>query len=183
MCPVDERIVLFITVLYSGSAGICTVKYRRELLVRDRYTYHHAEKVVRYASWIGIQLCLPQGELRWLRVAALVHDLGKVHLEEKLLVKSGPLTPKEWEEMRLHPYYGAEILRPIFGEGKLLQAVLHHHECWDGHGYPEGLSGEQIPLLARIVSVADTFDAMTTERPYRKAKSVEEARVKRSFSD
>lgn len=142
---------------------------------RDRYTFHHSEQVVRYSTWIGRAWGLEDGLLRQLRVAALVHDLGKIQVDPAVLNKPGPLTPEEWEQIRQHPIHGANILRPVPALASVIPAVLHHHERWDGKGYPQGLAGEQIPLPARIIAVADAFDAMLTERPYRPALTEEEA--------
>lgn len=151
---------------------IITIKSLLLLLQsRDRYTYHHAEKVVRYSSWIGEELGLSRDSLHILKVAALVHDLGKIYVDKDILTKRGRLSPEEWEEIKRHSVYGVEILRPIIREEEIINAVHYHHEHWNGGGYPAGISGNQIPLLSRIISVADAFEAMTSERPYRPAMS------------
>lgn len=162
----------------AGERGalITTVKSLLAVInARDRYTFHHSEQVVRYSTWIGRGLGLEGDPLRQLRVAALVHDLGKIQVDPAILTKPGPLTPAEWEQIRQHPIHGANILRPVPALASVIPAVLHHHERWDGKGYPDGLAGEQIPLPARIIAVADAFDAMTTDRPYRPALTEEGA--------
>jgi diguanylate cyclase (GGDEF)-like protein/PAS domain S-box-containing protein len=162
----------------AGERGalITTVKSLLAVInARDRYTFHHSEQVVRYSTWLARGLGLDGERLRELRVAALVHDLGKIHVDPAVLNKPGPLTAAEWEQMRQHPVHGANILRPVRSLGPVIPAVLHHHERWDGKGYPDGLAGEQIPLPARIIAVADAFDAMTTDRPYRPALTEEAA--------
>jgi len=162
----------------AGERGalITTVKSLLAVInARDRYTFHHSEQVVRYSTWIGRGLGLEEGLLRELRVAALVHDLGKIQVDPAILTKPGPLTPAEWEQIRQHPIHGANILRPVPALAPVIPAVLHHHERWDGKGYPDGLAGEQIPLPARIIAVADAFDAMTSARPYRRPLTREQA--------
>jgi response regulator RpfG family c-di-GMP phosphodiesterase len=105
----------------------------------------------------------------------LLHDIGKVGISERILAKRGPLTTKEWAEMRTHPLLGAQIVNPIRFLGDAVDVIRFHHERFDGAGYPHGLRGEQIPLVARIFSVVDAFDAIISERPYRPARSTEEA--------
>lgn len=134
---------------------------------KDHYTYGHSEKVAKYATAIAQELGYSQDSLESVRVAALLHDIGKIGIPDHLLGKSRPLSPKEWEVMRSHPDLGVAILKHIDAIKDCLVAVLHHHECYDGSGYPAGLRGEDIPLNARILTVADAYDAMTSERPYR----------------
>jgi HD-GYP domain-containing protein (c-di-GMP phosphodiesterase class II) len=105
----------------------------------------------------------------------LLHDIGKIGIPERLLLKTGPLNPSEWTVMRTHPVVGAHIVTPIRVLGDAVDVVRFHHERFDGDGYPHGLRGQEIPLAARIFSVVDAFDAMTSERPYRKARSVPQA--------
>ncbi|MBE3585480.1 MAG: HD-GYP domain-containing protein [Thermoanaerobacter sp.] len=102
----------------------------------------------------------------------MLHDIGKVCVPPQILTKKGPLDPEEWEEVKKHPQYGEGVLAPFFLPRPVIEIVLHHHERYDGGGYPAGLKGEKIPLFARIVSVADAFDAMTVDRPYRRALSI-----------
>jgi putative nucleotidyltransferase with HDIG domain len=143
--------------------------------VRDQYTRGHVERVMAYAFAIAGQLGWSAQQLEQLRFGAILHDIGKIHIRETTLCKLDPLTPEEWAEIRLHPSSGAEMIRDIPYLVAAIPVVRYHHERWDGQGYPEGLSGEQIPLAARIVAVADCFDAMTTDRPYCRARSPQEA--------
>jgi HD-GYP domain-containing protein (c-di-GMP phosphodiesterase class II) len=152
---------------------------------KDRATLAHVERVVGYARAIcagmaaeGYPAELPCVEV--LRRAALFHDLGKIAVEDGILTKPGALDDREHAAMRLHPEAGRALLRD-FGDDRLadarvLEGVLHHHERWDGEGYPAGLRQSQIPLLARIIAVADAFDAMTSDRPYRGRLPHEDAR-------
>lgn len=142
---------------------------------RDRYTYHHCQQVLRYSAWISEEIGLGESDKRFLRVAAFLHDVGKVCLPFQVLTKSGLLTDEEWAHVRRHPIYGANLLRAFQAADPVVLAVLHHHERWDGTGYPSGLAGEQIPLLSRIIAVADSFDAMISHRPYRRALILEQA--------
>ncbi len=106
-----------------------------------------------------------------LRIASLLHDIGKIGIPDSILIKEGKLTPEEWDKIKTHSLIGENIVKPLAflsQEGKIIRS---HHECYDGSGYPDGLKGEEIPLSARIISVADSYDAMTSHRPYRKAKS------------
>jgi len=104
-----------------------------------------------------------------------LHDLGKIGIRDDILLKPGPLNKEEWEILKMHPRIGAEILAPIASLADILPAIASHHERIDGNGYPEGLKGDQIPMLARMVAVADTYDALTSDRPYRKGFANEEA--------
>jgi diguanylate cyclase (GGDEF)-like protein/putative nucleotidyltransferase with HDIG domain len=150
---------------------------------RDRYTYGHSERVMRYAQAIGEELGLGTDELRLLRYAAFLHDIGKIEIGRDILNKPGPLTEKERNIIRRHTLYGVQIIEPIRSLEQIVGIVLHHHERFDGQGYPAGLSGESIPLLARILAVADAFDAMRSHRPYREAltlgAALEEVRLGR----
>jgi HD-GYP domain-containing protein (c-di-GMP phosphodiesterase class II) len=147
------------------------------LEARDPYTAHHSERVAAIALEIGREMGLHPGLLESLEAGARLHDVGKVSVPDALLRKEGGLGPEEWALMREHPAAGAKALAPIASLlGKEAVAIArHHHERWDGGGYPDGLRGEEIPLLARIVAVADAYEAMTSDRPYRKALSPEEA--------
>ncbi|MGE5507979.1 MAG: diguanylate cyclase [Chitinophagales bacterium] len=142
---------------------------------RDRYTYGHSERVVRYAELIGTELGLPADELRLLRYAAFLHDIGKIEIGREILDKRGPLSDEERAVIRKHTLYGVSIIEPIKGLERIVGIVLHHHERYDGLGYPAGLRGEEIPLLARVLAVADSFDAMMSQRPYREALGIETA--------
>jgi HD-GYP domain-containing protein (c-di-GMP phosphodiesterase class II) len=136
---------------------------------KDPYTKGHSERVAAYSRVISKFLDLtPEIEHRvW--VGALMHDVGKIGIEDRILKKGGVLTDDEYEVMKLHPAIGAEIMSRIEQLKEMLPAIRWHHEAWNGKGYPDGLRGEQIPLMARIVGIADTFDAITTNRPYQRA--------------
>lgn len=140
-----------------------------ELETVDPYIRNHCERVAALAVLLGEALGLTPREIRLLRYAGRLHDLGKVAVDAQILAKPGPLTPREWERIRVHPVVGAEMLRPFGLEEEGLAAIRHHHERWDGTGYPDGLRGEEIPLLARILAVADVYDALTSDRVYRRA--------------
>lgn len=142
---------------------------------RDPYTKGHSERVTSYAVMIAEQLDLSQEELEHLRYAGLLHDIGKIRIRDHILHKPGRLTDAEFTEMKKHPEYGVEIMQPVKAFHTILPAMLHHHERYDGRGYPHGLAGENIPLSARILCVADCFDAMTSDRPYRKGMPVDNA--------
>jgi HD-GYP domain-containing protein (c-di-GMP phosphodiesterase class II) len=146
------------------------------LEARDEYTRGHSEQVRSWAIRIAQRLGLPLSQVDVIGQAARLHDIGKVGIRGAILFKPSPLTAKEWQAMRGHPELGVSILTPI----RLLQATLPiirgHHERWDGKGYPDGLRGEDIPLGARIVAVADAYDALKSNRPYRRGFLSEEAR-------
>lgn len=143
--------------------------------VRDQYTRGHVERVVAYAFAIAEHLNSGSLDRDQLRFGAMLHDIGKIHIRETTLCKKDTLSPKEWVEVKLHPSTGAEMIKDIPYLLPAIPVVRYHHERWDGQGYPEGLAGEDIPLVARIVAVADGFDAMTTDRPYSPARSLEQA--------
>ncbi len=142
---------------------------------KDSYTAGHTERVAAYSMAIANRLSFSDEELRTIMFGALLHDIGKMGVLDKIINKPGPLTEEEWELMRAHPVVGAQIVEKMEFLGGTIDIVRHHHESWNGKGYPDGLKGENIPLKARIVTVADSFDAMTTDRPYRKALSLDEA--------
>ncbi len=145
------------------------------LEAKDVYTSGHSQRVTEVSVAIAKELGLPKESLEKIRLTGLVHDIGKIGVRESVLNKPGSLTEEEYEHIKLHSETGEHILNPIVEDEEILKAVRHHHERYDGQGYPDGLKGEQIPQLARIIAVADTFDAMTSERPYRKAMSKEVA--------
>lgn len=148
----------------------------RALEARDAYTALHSERVAAIALDIGREMGLSEEELSLLERGARLHDVGKVGVPDQILRKESSLTPEEWSFMRRHPELGEALLSPLYPYlGDIAGIVLHHHERFDGQGYPQGLSGHKIPLLARIVAVADTYEAMTSHRPYRRAKKPEEA--------
>lgn len=143
--------------------------------VRDPYTRGHVERVMNYAQTIAEYLGWSANEINNLRFGSILHDIGKIHISGEILTKAGPLSEEEWIEMKKHPELGAELIKDIHYLSAAIPVILNHHERWNGSGYPYGLVGEKIPVIARIVAIADSFDAMTTERPYRKAFTPEEA--------
>jgi len=152
-----------------------TLAFASALEKRDAYTGGHTARVRRTSIAIGRQLGLAAEEMEWLSLSSVMHDIGKIGVPDRILQKQGRLDPDELAAMCAHPQHGVEILELIHPLGKLLPAVRSHHERFDGHGYPEQLVGEEIPLAARIIAVADAFDAMTTDRPYRAALGLEAA--------
>lgn len=146
---------------------------------KDHYTQGHSQKVASYAVLLAEALAaegrLSQGEVEEIRLAALLHDVGKVGIPETILNKSGPLNGEEWEIMKTHTSLGARILEPLRVMGALQRIIRHHHEFYDGSGYPDQLSGAQIPFGARVVAIADAFDTITSDRTYKKARSPEDA--------
>lgn len=143
---------------------------------RDPYTKGHSERVTAYSVMIAEEMELPAEEVEQLRYAALLHDIGKIRIRDHILHKPGRLTEDEFNEMKMHPEYGVEIMRPVKAFQQILPSMLHHHERFGGGGYPHELIGDDIPLGARIMCVADCFDAMTSDRPYRKGLPVDTAR-------
>jgi ribonuclease P protein subunit RPR2 len=144
---------------------------------RDAYTGKHAERVAAYGLEIARALGSSLADDPQIEFGFLLHDVGKVAVPDAILYKPEPLTPAEHALMARHPEIGAQILRDIEFLGEAKAVVRHHHERWDGAGYPDGLRGEAIPLAARVFAVADTLDALTTDRPYRPAVSLASARV------
>ena len=136
---------------------------------KDSYTFGHSERVARVAVELGRELGLPPDDLSDIYLAGLLHDVGKIGIRDSVLTKAGPLTREEFEHIKQHVTIGYNILSELHAIRNLLPGVLWHHERWDGKGYPHGLAGEAIPLLPRILAVADGFDAMSTARPYREA--------------
>jgi len=148
---------------------------------RDRYTAGHSRRVSEYACAIGRVMNLPPRDLEVIRIGALLHDIGKIGISDSILLKPGKLAPEELARLREHPVIGRRILEGVQGFQNYLDIVELHHENWDGSGYPHGLCGEQTPLSARVVKVADIYDAMTTDRPYRRGMTHEE--VLKAFRD
>jgi putative nucleotidyltransferase with HDIG domain len=142
---------------------------------RDPYTRFHSENVAKYALAIGRRAGMNAKELENLRLAGLLHDLGKIGIPDKVLHKPGRLTDEEFGQIKEHCQRGAEILKPITSLENIIPAILHHHERIDGGGYPSGLSSDQIPYMARILATADTYDALVTDRPYRRGMPREQA--------
>jgi ribonuclease P protein subunit RPR2 len=144
---------------------------------RDAYTGRHAERVAAYGLRLAAACGMQLGDHPEIEFGFLLHDAGKVAVPDAILFKPGPLTSAERLIMQQHPVTGWEIVRDIDFLGTARDVIRHHHERWDGSGYPDKLSGEAIPFSARIFAVADTFDALTTNRPYRKASTIAQARV------
>jgi HD-GYP domain-containing protein (c-di-GMP phosphodiesterase class II) len=142
---------------------------------KDPYTRGHSDRVTRYSLMIGKELNLDATFMETLRISAQLHDVGKIGIEDRILKKPGALTAEEFEVMKTHTTKGANILRPVTQLAEMLPGIELHHEALDGRGYPYGLTGDQIPLVARVIAVADTFDALTTNRPYQHAHTPEEA--------
>jgi diguanylate cyclase (GGDEF)-like protein len=142
---------------------------------KDHYTHGHSEAVARYAVAIAQELRCSQEEQFNVRIAALLHDVGKIGVPDSILTNPGTLDEREMDIVHNHPSVGEQIVKQVPQLQKILPGILYHHERWDGKGYPCGLSGPQIPLIARIICVADAFDAMTSDRPYRKALSMDQA--------
>jgi putative nucleotidyltransferase with HDIG domain len=141
---------------------------------RDPYTYGHSKKVNTYAVALAEAIGLSPEDVSRLSTAALLHDIGKISIPDRVLNKKGKLSKEDWEAIKTHPRLGASIVSSIPNLVPCVSSILHHHERWDGGGYPEGLKGEEIPLEARILAVADSFEAMTSARPYRSALSIED---------
>ncbi len=142
---------------------------------KDHYTQGHSQKVSGFAALIAQELGLSATEVEEVRLAAMLHDVGKVGIPEAILNKAGPLDAEEWEVMKNHAKLGARILEPLRTLGRIQQMVAHHHEFYDGSGYPDGLAGDHIPLGARIIAIADAYDTITSDRTYKKARSAEDA--------
>ncbi|HYM10157.1 MAG TPA: HD-GYP domain-containing protein, partial [Bryobacterales bacterium] len=142
---------------------------------KDNTTHQHLERVVVYAEAIGKEMGLAENELRALHAAALLHDIGKLAVPEYIISKPGRLTEEEFEKMKIHTVVGAEILERVQFPYPVVPIVRSHHERWNGTGYPDGLKGEEIPVGARILSVVDSFDALSSDRQYRRALSPEKA--------
>jgi putative nucleotidyltransferase with HDIG domain len=140
---------------------------------KDPYTRGHSERVSSYSMAIAKHLGLDQDEVFRIRTAAILHDVGKLGIEDGILNKPAGLTEDEFTVMRRHPEIGAQIMAPIRMLREIIPGIRNHHETWDGQGYPDKLRGDEIPMVARIIGVADTFDAMTTTRPYQKAMSLD----------
>jgi putative nucleotidyltransferase with HDIG domain len=142
---------------------------------KDPYTKGHSERVAELSEELATKMGLLQSDVERVRIAGILHDIGKIGVSENLLGKKDKLEECEYEVVKLHSMEGQNILKPLYFLKDILPAIYHHHERFDGKGYPVGLSGREIPLWARIIQVADTYDAMTSERPYRAALTEEQA--------
>ncbi|HKX03611.1 MAG TPA: HD domain-containing phosphohydrolase [Methylomirabilota bacterium] len=167
------RVKLLLGQLERAEAVITTLALTIE--ARDPYTLGHCDRLSRYAVALGEALGLDQDMVRALRLGGYLHDLGKISVPDGILLKPGPLDPIEQERIRAHPGAGSDLVLGLRSMELVRPIMRHHHEKWDGSGYPDGLKGEAIPLGARIISVVDVFDALHTERPYKAALSRSDA--------
>jgi putative nucleotidyltransferase with HDIG domain len=147
------------------------------LEAKDEYTHGHSERVTDIAIKIAREIGIDEINVEKIRLAGLLHDIGKIGVREHILNKPGKLTEEEFEHVKTHSKIGEHILRPVIKDKDILDMVVHHHERCDGRGYPDGLVDSQISLHASILAVADAYDAMTSDRPYRKALNIEESRA------
>jgi putative nucleotidyltransferase with HDIG domain len=147
----------------------------RSLDARDSHSGSHSKRMAGLSEQLANKYHFSSRETRELCWAALLHDIGKIGVEDQILYKPGPLTEREWEIMKTHPEVGAQMIRGLSGMENIASLILSHHERMDGSGYPRGIPGNQIPLGARIIAVVDSYSAMTEGRPYRKEKAHEEA--------
>ena len=151
------------------------VAFCEALDAKDEYTAGHSRRVKEYSVGIAQRMKMREKDIDLLKKAALLHDIGKIGIPDILLHKASRLSDEEYAVIKSHPAIGATILKSIKSFRDLVPSVYHHHERFDGKGYPSGIQGEKIPLYARIIAIADSFDAMTSNRPYRKSFSMEMA--------
>ena len=143
--------------------------FAKTIELKDHYTGEHVENTVHYATQLAKSLNLPREDVELIKQAAMLHDLGKIGISENILLKKGKLNKKEFEEIKKHPQIGADIIRPIQFLHALIPFIFYHHERWDGKGYPSGIKGEDIPIGARVIAIADVYQALISDRPYHKA--------------
>jgi putative two-component system response regulator len=167
------RLKQFTDELENAESVLFSLAYSIE--ARDPYTRGHCERLAQVSARLGERIRLPEDQIRALRRAGIVHDIGKVVVPDAILLKPGSLSDEEIAIMRRHPVVGEKICEPLRTFGAVLPIIRHHHERFDGSGYPDGLRGDDIPLTARVLQLADVFDALTTDRPYRKADPPETA--------
>jgi HD-GYP domain-containing protein (c-di-GMP phosphodiesterase class II) len=158
------------------SSYVSTVRMLSEAIeVKDPSVRLHSEEVANYVAAVAVNLAIEPRRREELVIASLLHDVGKIGISERILLKPGPLTKEERSTIQLHPRIGFRLVEQVPSLDSIAPAVLHHHERFDGDGYPAGLAGEQIPIEARVICVADSFSAMTSQRPYRAAMELEDA--------
>lgn len=176
---------------YFGSTNCEDYRYTIEFVnalantvkTKDRYTKEHSRIMSNYAVCIAKHLGMGEREIRNVKYGSVLHDIGKIGIDKMILLKKGSLSPEEFEVIKQHPRIGAEIIRNVHPLKEVVPLMLYHHERYDGTGYLEGLAGEKIPLGARIISLADVFQALTSNRPYRRALTDEEAfKIIREYS-
>jgi putative nucleotidyltransferase with HDIG domain len=174
----QERIARLLSTTGGGPLDTAQVLEVFETLGLKRYeTLQHSRRVADYSRLVGRRLGLNGADLEDLRLGSLLHDVGKIAIPHNILMKDGPLNDEEWAVMRLHPELGWEMLRPFPELANAAQVVRSHHERFEGGGYPQGLAGTAIPKAARIFAVVDTYDAMVSDRPYRKGRPIDAARA------
>lgn len=167
------RLKQFTDELDNAEAVLCTLGLSVE--ARDPYTEGHCERLARYGAELGEFLTLDADSIVALKRGGYLHDLGKIAIPDEILKKGANLTPAEWQIMRQHPVIGEHICEPLRSLRRVLPIIRHHHEHWNGSGYPDHLAGENIPLLARVLQVVDVYDALRTARPYKPAQTHESA--------
>jgi len=166
--------------VFPGAAGLSPLINLARVLVaaidqRDRFMVGHSERVARYAVETAKRMNWSGSDLEFIEIAGLLHDIGKISIPEAILTKVKPLTPQEWKMIQMHPYYGAQIVKQMHTFSRIVPWVYHHQEHWDGTGYPEQLSKQEIPLASAIIAVAEAYTTMTTDLPYRNGFTSEEA--------
>ena len=169
------RSLLLLKTYIDEQANSVMLSLARSIEARHPLMNGHSERMVNYATQLGRSLDLPEQDLQELRIACLLHDVGKVAVPDEILLKPGSLNAEETEIVRQHPAIGESICAPLKSLRRILPVIRHHHERMDGSGYPDGLRGPEIPLMARILQIADIYDALITDRPYRVALSSEDA--------
>lgn len=156
----------------------CSIHDLIEVLIagieeKDLYTKGHSDRVSNLSSLISSQIIMSELLMKEIHMAAHLHDLGKIYVSDQILNKPGPLSNSEWEEIKRHPEIGGRLLSKVSGFDAISKIVKHHHERWEGYGYPDGLKKHEIPLGSRIIAIADAIDAMLSTRPYRKPLSID----------